>query len=89
MEIKLVCVFVIFFACFNRDWIFLSVSAPFSYRLPVNIDIYTEKGQTKNLGNGRCTDEKRNQKPDDILVGHLLLSKYYQIRCFRVLHTGL
>ena len=33
---------------------------------------YTEKGQTKSLGNGRCTDEKRNQRPDDILVGHLI-----------------
>ena len=32
---------------------------------------FTEKGQTKSLGNGRCTDEKRNQRPNDILVGHL------------------
>ena len=30
----------------------------FSYRLPLNTNNYTEKGQRKSLGNGRCTDEK-------------------------------
>ena len=37
---------------------------------------------TKSLGNGRCTDEKRNQRLDDILVGHLISFFYnrnYQI----------
>ena len=49
---------------------------------------YTEKGQTKSLGNGRCTDEKKDQRPDDILVGHLISFFYLrnnQMCCFRVL----
>ena len=47
METKLVC------AYFSCDWIFLSGFEPFSYRLPVNMNNYTEKGQTKSLGNGK------------------------------------
>ena len=62
------CVCLRYLLCLH--WLWLNIFkcfAPFSYRLPVNPNNYTEKGQTESLGNGRCTDEKRNQRPDDIL----------------------
>ena len=53
--------------------------AHFSYRLPVNINNYTEKGQRKSIGNGHCTGEKSGkQRPDDILVAHLISFFYHQ-----------
>ena len=75
METKLVCVFVIFFDCFSCDWIFLGVYEPFYYRLPVNMNNYTEKGQTESLGNGRCTDEKKKKKKEPAagLIPNVLL----------------
>ena len=81
METKLVCVFLIFFVCFSCDWILLNVFDPFSYRLPVNMNNYAEKGQTKSLGNGRCTDGRRNQRPDWYLIS-FFYHRNYQIRCF-------